>query len=117
MKNVVLSIGLIAVMLCCGASCSSTQKAAEKGQDAASQIDETAMKEKGFTSGVIVYSDKEGDCAYTISADNGATYDPINLEDEYKSDGMKVWFTFRGLRMMNRCAKANPIDIEEIKKG
>jgi len=44
-------------------------------------------------------------------------YDPINLDESFsafKQDGMKVWFTFAGLRMMNRCEKANPINLIDI---
>ena len=40
--------------------------------------------------------------------------DPINLEESMKKDGLKVWVTYQGLRMMNRCEKANPVSIVEI---
>ena len=42
--------------------------------------------------------------------------DPINITEEFKKDGEKIWIKFGGLKMMNRCEKANPISIIEIQK-
>ncbi|MCW5518346.1 hypothetical protein J1N09_00750 [Aureitalea sp. L0-47] len=75
------------------------------------------MKEAGFYSGTVMYSDAEGDCPYTIDVDSDDyTYllDPINMDEKYQKDGAKIWFKFAGLKMMNRCEKANPISIVEI---
>jgi len=75
------------------------------------------MIENGFKKGVIVASDKEGDCPFTIKLrDNDYSYylDPINLTEEFKKDGEKIWVKFAGLRMMNRCEKANPVSIIEM---
>ncbi len=65
-----------------------------------------------------MYSDKENDCEYTIKMVGNSTYflDPITLDDTFKKDGEKVWIKFRGLRQMNRCEKANPIELTEILK-
>lgn len=69
----------------------------------------------------LLLQKKEGDCPYVISVltdDNTKSLlDPINLEEAYMKDGEKVWFKYGVLRMMNRCDKASPINILEIKKG
>jgi hypothetical protein len=74
---------------------------------------------KGFTFGTIEESTKEGDCLYTIrmgeNKKDSYYFDPINLKEPYKKNGLEVFFTYRGLRMMNRCVKANPIEVEEMK--
>ena len=74
----------------------------------------------GFTAGTVVFSTVENDCAYTIKVTNAdkqtVYYDPINLEDDVKKDNLKVTFKFRSLKMANRCNKANPISVSEIKK-
>lgn len=79
------------------------------------------MMADGFKLGTIEYSDKEDDCPYTIKMvdDNKESYylDPTNLEENYKKDGQKVWIKFNGLRRMNRCDKANPVELVDIKKG
>ena len=75
------------------------------------------MVEAGFMKGTVIHSTKEGDCPYVIDVDD-ANYDymldPINLDENYKADGAKIWFKFAGLRMPNRCEKANPVNITEI---
>ncbi len=84
-------------------------------------MDPKKMMAAGYLLGTIVYSDKEGDCPYTIQmpGDKMEFYylDPINLEETYKKDGLKVWIKFAGLRRMNRCDKATPAEIIDIKKG
>ena len=52
-----------------------------------------------------------------LSGKDGNYYlDPMNLTDEYKKHGEKVWVKYSGLRRMNRCIKANPVSINEIEK-
>ena len=101
-------------------SCDSTKKNAQsEATTQTTKAMETKMMEEGFKKGTIVASKEEGDCPYTIQLEeNGETlhYDPINLDAQYKQDGEKIWFTFRGLRMMNRCQKATPIEIEQMQK-
>jgi hypothetical protein len=100
-------------------SCNSGSKATNGDGPNQEEIEMIAkkMKEAGFYSGTIIYSDKEGDCAYTIDVDSEDykyLLDPINLEERYQTDGAKIWFKFAGLKMMNRCEKANPVSIVEI---
>ncbi len=84
-------------------------------------VDPQKMRGEGYLLGTIVYSDKEGDCPYTIQmpGDKMEFYylDPINLDEEFKKDGQKVWIKFNGLRRMNRCDKATPAQLVDIKKG
>lgn len=84
-------------------------------------IDDQKLMEDGFSKGMVVYSEIPDDCAYTIKMENtlGEFYylDPINLDEKFQQDGEEVWIKFRGLRRMNRCKKANPVEIMDIKKG
>lgn len=78
---------------------------------------ESEMKAKGFTSGTINHSTKEGDCEYIIKTIDGATYDPINILEEFKIDEQQIWFTFSILRRANRCPNASPINITKMIKN
>lgn len=105
-------------MLSCNSSAKTTEENANDNSTE-TKMEVNKMKEAGFMSGTIVYSDKEGDCPYTIEVDSedyNYMFDPINLDESYKQDGMKIWFKFGGLRMMNRCVKANPVNILEIQE-
>jgi hypothetical protein len=109
---------LIVTIVSCNSSAKTTE---ENANDNTSEmkVEAMKMKEAGYTSGTIVYSDEEGDCPYTIQVDgedNDYMFDPINLDESYKKDGMKIWFKYGGLRMMNRCVKANPVNILEIQE-
>ncbi|MFT7071938.1 hypothetical protein [Patiriisocius sp. Uisw_017] len=104
---------LVFTTACCSSKKSSAN-ATQKPNEAI--MTDAKMMEAGFKSGTIVASKIEGDCQFTIEMTGEKLYflDPINLEEQYKKDGMEVWFTFTGLRMMNRCEKANPINVNEI---
>ncbi len=81
--------------------------------------EETENIKAGFVKGTVRVEPVGGACPYLIEVENEgeAPYflDPVNLMEYYQKDGQKIWFKFRGLRMMNRCEKANPISISEIK--
>ncbi len=74
------------------------------------------MKAEGYVLGTIVYSEVEGDCPYVIQlvSDPNTMLDPIDLAEDHKVNGQKVWFTYNPLRMKNRCDKANPVSLEKI---
>ncbi|RFN59000.1 hypothetical protein [Marixanthomonas ophiurae] len=100
-------------------ACNSTKETPSDNNEMISieKQNEQKMMDAGFKKGMIVFSEKEGDCPYTIKLEEGDTYyDPINLEESYKKDGEKVWFQFNPLRRMNRCVKANPVFVSEIQK-
>lgn len=108
------------VILCISltACCSSKKTSSDNDtSNMKASMTDTEMMEAGFQSGTIVASTKDGDCPYVIKKDGSESvlFDPINIEDSYKKDGMKVWFSYRPLRMMNRCTKANPVELEEMK--
>ena len=110
MKTTLLLIGTAGLL--CFASCKNTEEAAKYKTD--KKVTEEAFDPTGYTSGTIIYSEEKDDCEYTIKLKGGLYYDPINLEDSYKKDGIAVYFKFRRLRMANRCNKANAVSIEEM---
>ncbi|OAD90646.1 hypothetical protein A7A78_05235 [Aequorivita soesokkakensis] len=120
-----LKIGLAIIstlILSCGTTEKQTQTTStEETTSAGEVIDPQKLMAEGYMLGTVVYSDKEGDCPYTIQmpGDKMEFYylDPINLDESFKKDGQKVWIKFSGLRRMNRCDKATPAEIIDIKKG
>lgn len=115
MKSTLLLFAIVLFMSC--STTKNTEDAMDKTQN--TSLETEKMIEKGFLAGIIVSSKKEGECPFTIKVkgDEGAYHlDPINLDESFKKDGQKIWFTYNGLRMMNRCDYANPISIKEIQK-
>ncbi|MFT5751123.1 MAG: hypothetical protein ACI828_000952 [Flavobacteriales bacterium] len=117
MKRSIIGIAIVAIVFGTAGSCKSSEKVTEDakqvGKDKTTEA--TTTLDDRYVEGVIVYSKEEGDCEYTIKTTAGVMYDPINLEDTYKKDATTVVFKFAGLRMPNRCIKANPIRIEDIR--
>lgn len=114
---------LIAVTVGLTASCSSTKKgmssdATDETKAVTNMAEDAKKMEAGFMKGTVIASKEEGDCPFVIQVEAEETYflDPINMDETFQKDGEKIWFTFSGLRMMNRCDKANPINLIEIEK-
>ena len=101
-------------------SCCSTKKnsvVSENNSNVETQNMTKKMIQEGYSKGTVLYSDKESDCEYVLVLEDGSTmFDPINLDNAFKKDGMKVWFTFFPLRRMNRCDKASPVNLNDIQK-
>jgi len=76
------------------------------------------MLADGYLPGRILYSELADDCEYTIQLkENSKDFyyvDPINLGENFRRDNQTVWVKFNGLRRMNRCEKAAPVEITEI---
>ncbi len=110
-----LLLASIIIMSCC----SSTKSTSNSETSNTAEMESKKMMDEGYKMGVIVTSRKEGDCPITIQIQDEETYllDPINIAEMYKViDGDKVWVKYTGLRMMNRCEKANPVSLTEIQK-
>ena len=117
MKKSIQIFAVLAVVFGTAGSCKSTDTNENKTQQMVEEkaSDEAVSIPEGYVEGVIVHNKDENDCEYTITTTQGAKFDPINLEDTYKKEGIKVIFKFAGLRMPNRCLIANPIRIEDIR--
>jgi hypothetical protein len=113
-----LKITLLLFSILCTACNASKSKEIKEENSTIMMEENNKMEEAGYKKGTIVYSDKENDCEYTIKMEGNSAYflDPEALEDTFKIDGELVWIKFRGLRRMNRCEKASPIELTEILK-
>jgi hypothetical protein len=84
----------------------------------AQKIKAEKMMADGYLPGRIIYSDLADDCEYTIQLKNGDRdfyyVDPINLQENFRTDEQTIWVKFNGLRRMNRCEKASPVEIIEM---
>lgn len=115
LKPAILLLALVIV------SCNANKKAADESASKTVEMEKIKkeMIEKGFQMGTIVAGKDAKDCPYAIQVgDSESAYylDPINLDESFKKADEKIWFTFRGLRLMNRCEKASPVEIIDIQR-
>jgi hypothetical protein len=113
MKSLVIIASLSLLM-----GCSTTKKTTQSDSAMENSAEIKEMTAQGYLMGTVKVYASEGNCPYVIEVADDTPYylDPINLEESFKQEGTKIWFTFAGLRMMNRCIKANPVSILDIKK-
>ncbi len=114
------------VMASCNSSKSSindeqgnTEEITDKTDMEATSKSDAEMAEEGYQKGIILAGKGKDACEYVIDIKGGYVeqkVDPTNLDDIYKKDQALVWVKFRGLRMMNRCPEARPVEITEIQK-
>ncbi len=71
-------------------------------------------KEIFSATGVIKYLPLEGGF-YGIETDRGEKYFPLNLKDEFKKDGLRVWFKAKPLKVSTIQIWGKPIKVLQIK--
>ncbi|MEM0519119.1 MULTISPECIES: hypothetical protein [Aequorivita] len=115
MKNIIKFLFLAFTMVSLASCSSSKANTSRPNNRGNSQVAAPVVQEY---KGIIVHSTAEGDCEYVIALEDDRTvmFDPVNLLGNFKTHGMRVWFTFRSLKMPNRCDKANPISITDIRE-
>jgi len=111
----------ITILSCCSTSKSTGDGTANGPSKEELLTANATMLDAGYQRATVIVSKITGDCPVTLLiAGETTTYlDPINMNDldgAYKIHGTKVWVTYNGLRMMNRCDKALPISIVDIQK-
>ena len=86
-----LVLGLLALVVLVATGCSSKPPA-----DDETPAPPAETTEEGLVDGVgtIVYQDLEGGF-YGLVADDGARYDPLNLDEAFKRDSLRVRFRAR----------------------
>ncbi len=107
--RLVLGFLMLAVLL--AASCSTKPPAEE-----VTPTPPVESSEKDLISGVgtILYQDLEGGF-YGLVADDGATYDPLNLDDAFKHDSLRVRFQARRrTNVMTTRMWGQPVEILEM---
>ena len=112
----VLAIGIFSS---CASKKSTDTAASEESKTESNMNSKKLMLENGYSEGIIIASKVAGDCPFVIDInDDNYSYflDPVNLTEEFKTNNQKIWFKFTASRMANRCDKANPVSIVEIKK-
>ncbi len=117
-------VGLTLLLASCNTTKDATKNSATTSEKTTMNKEEAmAMDAKfidqGYTIGTVKLTDKA--CSVILEVEKtGAKFDPINIDDEkfsmYKKQDEVLYFKFRGLRMLNRCEEAQPIELTDIKK-
>ena len=120
MLTKIFAASLILLFTSCDSSKATTQKIKDEANKQNLVEMEKQMIGDGFHIEEIQHLENSK-CAYIIiDQTTKVKFDPINIEDDeyqsFRNDAQKIYYKFRGLRMMNRCTEAQPIQLTEIKK-
>lgn len=60
--------------------------------------------------------DNESNCAWFLKLDQDSInlLDPVNLNEDFQQNGIKVWVHYSGMRRMNRCPEASPVWVQDM---
>ena len=80
----------------------------------------TDSSDDSFTHGVVTNEFEKDGCAWLIQFNDGVEGKyliPVQLEDEFKKNGLKIAFTFHYSRISQGvCQMGQPVVLEEIKQ-
>jgi hypothetical protein len=106
-----LAVALIGCVVLMSASCKRAPEATSES---------VTVSEPGTTDGVMSLSHSDEGCALLISVmEDGEEvfYIPVELDEKFKTEGMKINFTYHDSRMnQGSCTLGHPIVIDAIKK-
>ncbi len=105
------TLGLLAFVVLLTTNCSTKPTVEEE-----TPTPSVESSEKDFISGVgtILFQDLEGGF-YGLVADDGATYDPLNLDETFKQDSLRVRFQARRrTNVMTTRMWGQPVEILEM---
>tara|TARA_B100000768_G_C11021480_1_gene266272 strand:- start:90 stop:419 length:330 start_codon:yes stop_codon:yes gene_type:complete len=103
----IIKFTLILVLALIFSQCISTKKSIPNQQN-------LIMTKKGFTKAVIVDRTGLDGCSFLIQASDSVIYEPINMEEKYKKDGLQIYIKFKRSRIATTCMNGQPIIISEI---
>lgn len=74
------------------------------------------MSEKGFTKGVVI--DKTGldGCSFLIELNDSSIFHPINMDEEFRIEGITVFFKYKRSRKSTTCMNGQPVLVYEMIK-
>ena len=105
-----LVLGIVVLLMLAATGCSTKPPPPDDGTTPAASTDETLVSGLG----TILYQDLEGGF-YGLVADDGARYDPLNLDEAFHQDSLRVRFRARRRTgVMTIRMWGQPVDILEI---
>jgi hypothetical protein len=100
MKNIALH-GTLMILMACGVS---------KPKETPDVVP------PGFTSATVRdYRGLDG-CEFLLIADDSTRFEPVNLDETFKENGLRVYFKYKPVDGMSICMTGKRISITELRK-
>ena len=73
------------------------------------------MKKSGYTFGKVLDKTKTSGCTFVIQINDSTIFEPVNLEDKFKKEGLKIAFKYRKSRAMTTCMMGQTVVLSQVK--
>lgn len=108
MKTKVFSI------ICALALCSCNKSNGDMTSTTNSE-ENTDFRAEGYVATTIIYDKTASSpCDYLLEAKGGEILEAMDLPEEFKKDGVKLWVKYIPQRRRSQCGTAQPIGIERV---
>ncbi len=77
------------------------------------KVQEPAPSHIGYTKGNIINYSLDG-CSWMIEIENNKKLEPVNLKEEFKKEGLKVWVKYQHYENYSFCMAGEMVNITEI---
>ncbi len=93
-----------------------TEKSGSKNAEVSkSEATYSRLKKMGYSIGKLIDKSQTNGCSYIIKVNDSITFEPINLDDEFKKDGLEIAFKHKRSRAKTNCRMGQTIILVETK--
>ena len=80
-----------------------------------SKNSEAASPPAGYTIATVRDMSGLDGCGFLLVADDSTRYEPMNLDSQFRKDGVRVFFTYKPVDGMSICMSGKMISLTDIK--
>ena len=73
------------------------------------------IENMGYSIGKVIDKTKTSGCTFVILVNDSTILEPVNLENKFKKDGLKIAFKSRKSRAMSTCMIGQTIIVSDVK--
>lgn len=121
MSKIIISILTIAtaLLVMSNSSCSRYKDPKQQmpQQDSAKASTDERMISEGYVKATVTDNTGLDGCRFMLTLESGKKLEPVNLEEKYMKDGMKVWVKYQSVKdMMSICMAGEMVRITAIEE-
>jgi hypothetical protein len=74
-----------------------------------------SKKKLEYSFGRVIDKSKTSGCSFVIVTNDSLVFEPFNLDERFKKDGLEIIFKYRKSRAMTTCMMGQTIIVSEVK--
>ncbi|MAW66242.1 MAG: hypothetical protein CMD18_08615 [Flavobacteriales bacterium] len=74
-----------------------------------------SIEKPEYTFGIVADKSKTSGCSFVILTKDSLVFEPFNLEEKFKIDGLEIIFKYKKSRAMTTCMMGQTIVVSQVK--